>query len=179
MDTSILLEIYKKFILSTSTSETFAVKCPDHLLFLDDISKVFEDAKIVWIHRDPYDSICSYSPMIFSAWKLFFKNVEKKNVGDFVVNLYERMLLKSVKDRKKIGNQIIDIQYSDLIGNPEGISQMLSVELNKNIILKSKKTRKSTNFFKNKFKFDITEYELSKSEIDNKFSFYTKEFIRT
>jgi len=177
MDTSVLLNIYKEFILSTSSSNSFALKCPDHLMFFDDISKVFPDAKIVWIHRNPFDAICSYCPMIYSTWKLFFKSVDKKDVGDFIVDLYYRMLIKATNDRAKINNQIIDVQYTDLIKNPQKVTEALSSVLNKSVKLNEKIDIKPTKFFKNKFKFDVREYQLDEVEINEKFSFYTNRFI--
>tara|TARA_Y100001970_G_scaffold102648_1_gene128861 strand:- start:5317 stop:6492 length:1176 start_codon:yes stop_codon:yes gene_type:complete len=178
MDTSALLNIYKEFILSTSQSSSFALKCPDHLMFLDDISKVFPDARIVWIHRNPFNAISSYCPMIYSAWELFFKDVSKKDVGDFIVDLYHRMITKASKDRDSIRNKIIDVQYSDLIKNPKEVSELLSCQLQKDIILNNSPNRKSTKFFKNKFKFDANEYELDEIAINEKFSFYRNRFIK-
>ena len=70
-------------------------------MFLPDILKVFPDAKIIWVHRNPKDSISSYCPMIESVWNLFLGGDNKKKVLPFIVDLYKRMLKKAMADRKK------------------------------------------------------------------------------
>ena len=177
MDTSILLDKYKNFILSKNTSTSIALKCPDHMMFLTDISNIFPDAKFIWIHRNPIESISSYCPMINSVWKLFFRNVQKKDVGNFIVDLYERMLLRAMNDREKIDNLFIDVSYSQLIKDRNDVIEYLSGKLKKKIIVNNK-SRKSNDFFKNKFKFDIKEYGLSIEEINKRFSFYTEKYVQ-
>ena len=82
-----ILNIYKNYLFSKYEDKQTALKCPDHLMFLPDILKVFPDAKIIWVHRNPKDSISSYCPMIESVWNLFFGGDNKKNVLPFIVDL--------------------------------------------------------------------------------------------
>ena len=83
-----ILNIYKNYLFSKYEDKQTALKCPDHLMFLPDILKVFPDAKIIWVHRNPKDSISSYCPMIESVWNLFFGGDNKKKC----TSLYSRFV---------------------------------------------------------------------------------------
>ena len=61
---------------------------------------------------------------------------------------------------------------------PKEVSELLSYQLQKDIILNNSPNRKSTKFFKNKFKFDANEYQLDEIAINEKFSFYRNRFIK-
>ena len=170
-----ILNIYKKYLFSKHEDKQTALKCPDHLMFLPDILKVFPDAKIIWVHRNPKDSISSYCPMIESVWNLFFGGDNKKNVLPFIVDLYERMLKKAISDRKKMKSNIIDVSFNDLINERESLVKSLSSKLNLPIISKNV-NKKRPSFFKNKFKFNPEDYGILNYDIHEKFDFYLKQY---
>ena len=170
IDTTALLNHYKTFILQSNKSQQTALKCPDHMMFLPDVLNAFPDAKIIWVHRDPFDSILSYCPMIERVWNLFFGGTNKKEVGGFIADLYSRMLRKTMIDRKNINQEIIDVSFNQLIDDRESLLKHLSIKLEMPIN-KSREQNRSSSFFKNKYSFDPSEYNISREDIDNKFSF--------
>ena len=176
-DTSKILDIYKNFISQINGPKQTALKCPDHMMFLPDIVKTFPDSKIIWVHRDPLDSISSYCPMIESVWNLFFGGNNKLKVGNFVVDLYSRMLKKTMSDRKNLNKSIIDVSFNDLINNRGSLLKKLSNELDLPIN-KNDSDIKSSKFFKNKYKFNREEYNISKDRVDVEFSFYSNEYSK-
>lgn len=176
-DSSILLKEYRSFISETNKDKKTVLKCPDHMMFLPDIVKTFPESKIIWIHRDPLDSISSYCPMIESVWNLFFGGDNKSKAGAFIVDLYCRMLKKTISDREALGVDIIDVSFKELISEREVLVDRLSTKLNLPSVEK-KSSKISSKFFKNKYKFNRNDYGISKENVDAKLDFYTNEYSK-
>ncbi len=169
-DSRFMFEGYKQFLLRNQINNDthFALKCPEHLMFTDTIDEIFPESTIIWIHRHPFESISSYCPMIDSVWKLFMGKTDKKDLVQFIVHLYDRMLRKMMTDRDKIKCNIIDVSYSDLINRRENIYNYLKTR-----IKSYKEYRCNTSnpsFFKNKHK--MKPYPISEASINEHFSFY-------
>ena len=147
------------------------------MMFLPDIVKTFPGSKIIWIHRDPLDSISSYCPMIESVWNLFFVGENKSKAGAFIVDLYSRMLKKTISDREALGVDIIDVSFKELISEREALVDRLSTKLNFPSVEK-KSNKISSKFFKNKYKFNRADYGISKENVDAKLDFYTNEYSK-
>ncbi len=177
IDTTPLLNHYKTFIMESNKNKQTALKCPDHMMFLPDLLNTFPKAKIIWVHRNPFDSISSYCPMIESVWNLFFGGTNKKEVGSFISELYERMLKKTMLDRENIKQEIIDVSFNQLIDDRQALLNHLSDKLEMPVN-SSREQNRASSFFKNKYSFDPSEYSISREDIEDKFSFYTKEYSK-
>ena len=147
------------------------------MMFLPDIINIFPGAKIIWIHRDPFDAISSYCPMIEGAWNLFFGNTKKQEVGSFIRELYIRMLKKTMEHRKTMNCDIIDISFDQLINDKQSVLQLLSSKLEIPII-ENREEGNSSDFFKNKYSFDPSNYNISKEKIEESFSFYSEQYSK-
>ena len=177
IDTAPLLNHYKAFILQSNKKNPIALKCPDHMMFLPDIINTFPGTKIIWIHRDPFDTISSYCPMIESVWNLFFGNTKKQEVGSFIRELYIRMLKKTMEHRRTMNCNIIDVSFDQLINDRQSVLQLLSSKLESPII-ECREERVSSDFFKSKYSFDPSSYNISKEEIEDSFNFYSEEYSK-
>lgn len=174
MDTSIVHRQYKRLIQDNSKShEIYALKCPDHMMSLPTIHQVFPKSDIVWIHRDPYDSLISYCSMVNGVWELFFGMTDKKEVGVFVLELFNRMLKNTIDYRSKANSRIIDVNYNELINNREKVLEGLGEKLSKDILVSEQSME--TQFFKSKHsnKYD---YGISRQEVSDRLSYYKEQF---
>ena len=80
-----------------NNSQPFVLKNPEHMLYLDNIKEIFPNSLIICIHRDPIKTIPSYCGMIAQARYLYFGKINKKEIGEFVTDLYYNMISKIVK----------------------------------------------------------------------------------
>mgnify|MGYP006178275927 CR=1 FL=1 len=175
MDTSFVHRQYKRLIQDNSAiGEIYALKCPDHMMSLPEIKEVFPQSDIIWIHRDPYDSLISYCSMVNSVWELFFGTTDKREVGVFVLEVFDRMLKNSIAYRSRENIRIIDINYNDLINNREEVIKELSKKIDRDISI-SKKTSKS-EFFKNKYNKSKYDYGISREDVSTRLSYYKEQF---
>ena len=64
----------------------FVLKCPEHLWFLDALFEVFPDACVVWTHRDPLDSVASYSSLMSLNRRMIYGRFDPVEIVTHVVN---------------------------------------------------------------------------------------------
>ena len=174
MDTSFIHRQYKRLIQqNTQSNEVYALKCPDHMMSLSTIDKVFPKSEIVWIHRDPYDSLLSYCSMVNSVWELFLGDTDKKEVGQFVLELFDRMIKRAISYQSE-SNKIVNISYNELISNRQKVINKLSKKLDRKIEISRQATQ--SNFFKNKYNKNKYDYGISKDEVYDRLSYYNDDF---
>ncbi len=174
-DFRFIFEGYKQFMIlnQSNKNQHFSLKCPEHLMFTDTIDTVFPNSTLIWIHRDPFESIVSYCSMIEGVWNLFMGKTNKSDLADFIISLYKDMIQKMISDRDKINCRIIDVSYNDLINNRKKVNELISPQI-KSYNNHSSNRKRNPSFFKNKSK--PKKYPVIKREIDKIFTFYIDKY---
>ena len=166
-----------KIISQSNKKKDLVLKCPEHILFYNQLLNNFKDCKIIWIHRDPVKVISSYSSMIYEIQKFFLKRCTKQEVGEFVSNRFYDMINKGLENRDRNNFKVTDINYLDLKNNPE-----LSIEsISENIGIKIKNnqpfaTIKSLKKLKSKKSYSPEEFSINKDKVYQKFENYIERF---
>ena len=180
-----MLNAYKEYkvqlqILSiNSPQKQLILKAPEHLWNLDILFKVFPSARIVMTHRDPLQSITSYSSMISMFRRTAYKKTNFKDLGPYVTDVFEEGLKRSYKVRKNqnVNKNIIDLHCEDLQKTPKKILKNICRLLKINIDNKSNETlNKWVNNRKNdnpgRHNYSCSTYGVSRSTVEKKFQFY-------
>ena len=105
-------------VLQHKTGGRWSLKMPSHALFLDSLVKVFPDAQLVWIHRDPYKATGSLLSLIHSTQTSTMKEVSR----DYLREVYVRQMFDHISrardfDRRHPG-RIVHVSYARLIDDP-------------------------------------------------------------
>lgn len=108
--------------------ERWVLKCPQHLEQLPVLSKAFEDATIVFTHRDPVAVIQSAATMIAYGQRINRKRQDTRAVISYWSDRIEKLLRACVRDRDCIPpGQSLDVFFhefmTDNIGKVEQIYQ--------------------------------------------------------
>jgi hypothetical protein len=93
------------------------LKSPDHLFALDDIRRVYPDAQLVLIHRDPVRVLASVAKLTEVLRRPFTRSIDRVEIGREVstswMNGAERMgALSSHQDA------VLHLRYRQVIANP-------------------------------------------------------------
>jgi hypothetical protein len=105
-------------VLQHFTGGTWSVKMPSHALFLDSLVKVFPDARLVWIHRDPYRATASLLSLIEAAQREFMKQTSIEYIrGVYVPQMFAHIARAWEFDRANPG-RIAHVSYANLITDP-------------------------------------------------------------
>jgi len=107
-------------------SKKLVLKCPSHITHLKPLLKIFPDACIVWIHRNPINSIASTASIMTLAGKFFMGHVDQKQTGEMVGNRFHSIVTDAMKLRNKTNNNnFYDINFETLVKNmPDGVKNI-------------------------------------------------------
>lgn len=105
----------------------WVLKAPVHLFFLDALLKIYPDACIIHLHRDPMAAIPSFCSLIAVSRAMSSNSVDPNNIGNFALKLYEisRGHATSAIDSLANSRQFYDLKYEALIQNPLGSVQQI------------------------------------------------------
>jgi Sulfotransferase family len=125
-------EYHKKFlqVLQADAPGTWNLKKPSHSLFLEYLFKIYPDARVIWIHRDPYTATGSFCSLLSLSHGLFMGRVDT----DWLASNYSWQAVEHANRimdfRDKHGeDKIIDVHYAELMTNPIGTLKKLYKQL--------------------------------------------------
>jgi hypothetical protein len=106
------------------------LKCPSHVLWLDQLDSVFPDARYVMTHRDPTDVILSVAELYADIVGSFTDDLDKPYLGRLNVEHWSLGMDRALAFRAgPAGDRFYDIDFramqDDPIGEVEGLYQWL------------------------------------------------------
>ena len=109
------------------TQSRLVLKAPIHLFFLDALLKVYPDASIVHLHRDPKSALPSFCSLVAVSRSIGSDDARVSDIGRFAMDLYELSNEYASLARRKSDNprQFYDVEYQDLIDDPNGIVEKI------------------------------------------------------
>jgi len=159
------------------------LKNPGHLLGVEAILATFPDARIVHLHRHPYQSIaslCSVQSNVMNLWR--DTPLAPEQVGEIVINRWSLPLQRVMQIRATANPaQFYDLQYSDLLADPIGTVQQLYAHYHQEIHLDT--VGQMQHWLDNnrqhkhgKHEYTLATFGLDTKKIDEKFADYIEYF---
>jgi len=96
----------------------WVLKAPVHVGYIDTILKLFPDANIVWLHRDPIAAIPSCCSLFGHFRNVSVDDLDAKEVGDICLNYWSSQMQQGQKSYEKHKDRVLNIRYEDLIKDP-------------------------------------------------------------
>lgn len=180
-DTTESYRYYKKLLkllLFRKPGPQLLLKCPSHLLHVGPILDVFEDANVVWLHRNPLESVASG----LSLLSLFHDN---SGWPDEFIELYllyfKRSLQKSRNIEKSGHKHLLSVSYQGLVEKPvetvrriyQHFDYAWSHDVEKGI---RGWLERNPQHKHGQHKYNLEKYNLNEQEIVNYFSDYFNEY---
>ena len=155
---------------------------PSHILFIDDLNKVFPDARFWMTHRDVADVIPSVADLYFELHKAFSDHVDKPWLGDVNVESCELGMRRVIAFRAA-GNdhRFFDVRFDEFQREPfaaiEGLYQFLGEELTDVARARMTAWRDDTPRDKHGLRtYDPADYGLDRHALRERFAFYRQRF---
>ena len=106
----------------------WVLKAPSHLFSLEELLKVYPDARIVFTHRDPLEVLPSCASFTAVLRGAFTDHIDKENLGIEISRHWQKGASLAVEFSK--GDQTsherpLDILYEDLVRNPMGVVRLI------------------------------------------------------
>ena len=93
------------------------LKSPDHLFALDDIRKVYPDAHLVFVHRDPVRVLASVARLTEVLRRPFTRSIDRVEIGREVsaswINGAQRM-----SGLSSTGDSVLHLHYRQIVSSP-------------------------------------------------------------
>ncbi len=126
MDDLDLVETYRihkrqlQLLQWRSPPRPWALKYPNHVIAMNEILKVYPDARLVMTHRDPIQTLASISKMTFNLRGVRAGNaVNPTQVGSEMMHFIQRHIDRIMEfDRGEQGGQVVHIDYYALLDDP-------------------------------------------------------------
>lgn len=97
------------------------LKCPSHLWHLDDLARVYPDATVIRLHRDPavaIPSVCSLTATVRAARS---GRVDPVEIGQEWLKRADAVLPRLRRGAGATAKPPLDLRYADLVADPIGV----------------------------------------------------------
>lgn len=107
--------------LQTYTGGMWTLKNPWHPLFLEALTEVYPDARLVMTHRDPADVVGSCCSLIKYVRQIYSADVDLAGIGASFLDTFRIMIDRTNAYKARHGaGSIFDVQYEDTVRDPFG-----------------------------------------------------------
>jgi Sulfotransferase family len=108
-------------LLQGNNPGRWTFKNPWHPLFLNALTTVYPDARLVMTHRDPGDVVASACSLIFAVRKMFSDEVDPHACGRVLMRTFDAMIarVKAFEEQHGAGS-VHHIEYKALTADPLG-----------------------------------------------------------
>lgn len=124
LDASELEELYAHYRLQAQYLQLYCSgrhwvsKATAHLHYLPALFKVFPDARMVRLHRDPCEAVPSLCSLVASYRRLFSPRINHDEIGRTILDMFEDNMKRSMAAPGERAAQIVDIRFTDLVADP-------------------------------------------------------------
>lgn len=109
------------------STQHFVLKYPGHLWFLEALLDVFPDARIVWTHRDPVESIASCCSMFSLSYRTLYGKIDHQRLGQHLTDRLLDGVERAMVVRDRVGSkQFFDVDFQALTENPLTMVQQIN-----------------------------------------------------
>jgi len=119
-----LHKLQLQYLQRNSLKKTWILKDPDHLLNLEWLLKVYPDARIIKLHRNPIEVLPSAASLLATLESAFLREVNMHGVGRNTCDYAKRSCYSPFNTKEGTDNLVargvrfVDIRYTDLIADP-------------------------------------------------------------
>ena len=104
-----------------SPAKPWRLKCPTHLLYLEQLDEVFPDARFVMTHRDPLEVIVSVADLYAEVGSLFADQIDRDYIGALNVEQWAAGLERAVAFRDGgAESRFYDVDFRTVQRDPIG-----------------------------------------------------------
>ena len=160
-----------------TTGSPWVLKCADHIIDLPALLKVFPNASIVHLHRNPnkmLPSFCYLQRDVVDIWRE--TPIDPKALGEISLNRYDLLIDSTMKHEtmRDDPDQFIDLYYDQFVADPIATVNKLFSHFNYNLDDKGvsemktflNRTRKPNN------PYQLSTFDLTPEKINQRYANY-------
>jgi hypothetical protein len=155
----------------------WVLKSPHHLEYLYEISGVFSDVKIIWMHRPIEQSIPSFFSMLYYSRSMFSQTVSKQAIVDQWTSKLTKMLKAGLRFRAENREQVTDVLFDDFLTDE---SMVMDDIMHRMPVIGQSHTDRSDKIdaqYVSKHLYSLSDWGLEIDELQKFFSFYHQDIF--
>jgi len=176
---------HKRFLQAletTSKPNYWLLKDPCHIQHISEIISAYPEAKFVFVHRHPKNTIASISSLSAHLRSAFTKSIDKHEIGQGALSFWEKAIENFLDQRTLINeSNMIDINFNEFINNPIGLAETVFKKFKINIDAHTRV--KMETFIKNKSQlrtsshhYNLDDFSLTTDQVNQSFKNYIEKF---
>lgn len=161
----------------------WALKWPCHLLSLEEILRVYPDARFVVTHRDPVQALASNCSFATYLRRKFSAEVDPAEVGTQMRDMVGRHIHKLVDfDRAHAGDvRIAHVDYARVVADPQAVMEQVYATLDLELtpsVRDSMSAWRAANppGRRGTHSYELSDYRLDADEVAEEYGYYTERF---
>ena len=184
-DYSSALLWHKRFLQALETTykpNHWLLKDPCHIQHISEIISVYPEAKFVFIHRDPKDTIASISSLSAHLRAAFSNTVDQKEIGRNSLSFWSKAIQDFLAQRTLINeSNVIDINFNEFIVNPVNSAETIFRKFKLSF---DRHTREKMEVFinnksqlgKSPHHYNLDAFNLTADQVNHSFKCYIEKF---
>ena len=176
---------HKRFLQALETTykpNHWLLKDPCHIQHIPEIISTYPEAKFVFIHRDPKDTIPSISSLSAHLRAAFSNVIDKQEIGHNSLSFWSKAIQDFLAQRTLINeSNVIDINFNELIVNPINSAETIFKKFKLNF---DHQTREKMEVFinnksqigKSSHHYKLDDFNLTADQVNHSFKGYIERF---
>jgi hypothetical protein len=117
---------WQKKLRGVPAAGRWLLKTPIHLGYVDIIVDLFADAEFIQTHRDPVETIPSYTSMVYNLWRNVGDCADPIEAGRQMVETLHRDLYRCMAARERLdAGRFFDVNFRDTVTDPLGLLERI------------------------------------------------------
>ncbi|MBW2271581.1 MAG: sulfotransferase [Deltaproteobacteria bacterium] len=168
---------------SALPTQTWSLKTPQHLWYLDALNECYPDARLIWTHRDPRKVVTSVASLTTSMHKMTSDDVDPRAVGEewnhkLRVGIERGM---DFDERQRGRSWCHQLLYADLVADPVGAMERLYAHFGQELLplhrrrIETWMQQRSQSVF-GRHGYDPVDFGFSDARFDTEYGAYCERF---
>lgn len=169
-------------VLQQHAGGRWTLKNPWHPLFLDALTAIYPDARLVMTHRDPAEVLGSACSLIKYVRAIYSDDVDLHGIGESFAGIFELMIARvdACKAARGAG-AIHDVQYADTVRDPMGVVRGIYAKFDEPLTPEAEAAMQgyldaNPKGKHGKHEYDLAEFGLSREGVHERFKSYIERY---
>ena len=164
-----------------NSNQSLVLKAPHHMFHLESLMRVFPNAKLLFIHRDPVKIVGSTCSMAWNQMLPSNNTIDPFWIGESFLDIVDLSIQKAFKVRDSImkPEQYIDILYEDMNTDWKSTMQRVYSFIGMDFTGGVEKSMEHWLATEKKYtghRYKLEDFGLDKKEVDERLMYYRKRF---
>ena len=160
------------------------LKAPFHLPYIDTLLDCYPNATVVHTHRDPRQTMPSWTKFICNLWLIQSNPVDPLVAGKELLHSWSQAMMRYLekRDRLKLDNRIVDVKYEHIRNDPMSVVKEIYRRTGREMSADAEQKMAAWHESNEQGRFgrheySLQEFGLTEQMIDDSFSDYINRFI--